>query len=60
MRVVMLHILAQHCGEVAWSGDQDVVEAFAAQSADEAFRDRVRPAVPGLTTRWDVGQPGDG
>ena len=29
--VVMLDVLAQHCGEVAWSGDQEVVEAFAAQ-----------------------------
>jgi hypothetical protein len=37
----MLEILAQHYVEVA--GDQDVVEAFAAQGADEAFRDRVRP-----------------
>jgi hypothetical protein len=29
MRVVMLEIPAQHDVEVAWSGDQDVVEAFA-------------------------------
>jgi hypothetical protein len=28
---------------MAWSGDQEVVEAFPAQGADEAFRDRVRP-----------------
>jgi hypothetical protein len=31
---------------VAWSGDQQVVEAFAAQRADEAFGDRVRPRCP--------------
>jgi hypothetical protein len=35
-------VLLQHNGEVARSGDQEVVEAFAAQRADEAFRDRVR------------------
>ena len=27
----MLHVLAQYDVEVAWSGDQDVVEAFPAQ-----------------------------
>ena len=31
---------------MAWSGDQEVVEAFPAQGADEAFRDRVRPRCP--------------
>jgi len=31
---------------VAWSGDQDVVEAFAAEGADEAFGNRVRPRCP--------------
>jgi hypothetical protein len=31
---------------VAWSGDQDVVEAFASQRADEPFRDRVRSRCP--------------
>jgi len=31
---------------MVWSGDQDVVEAFAAQCPDEAFRDRVRPRCP--------------
>ena len=41
--VVVLHILAQHDVEVACSGDQDVIEAFPAQGADEPFRDRVRP-----------------
>ena len=42
--VEVLHILAQHDLEVAWSGDQEVVEAFTAQGADEAFRDRVAPS----------------
>jgi hypothetical protein len=42
----MLHVLAQHDLEVAWSGDQDVVEAFPAQCLDEAFRDRVRLGRP--------------
>ena len=44
--VVVLHILTQHDVEVAWSGDQEVVEAFPAQGADEALRDRVRPGCP--------------
>ena len=39
--VVMLDVLVQYKVEVAWSGDQEVVEAFLAQGADEAFRDRV-------------------
>jgi hypothetical protein len=43
VRVVMREVLAQHGGEVARSGDQKVVEAFAAQGGDEAFRDGVRP-----------------
>ena len=43
MRVEVLDILAQHDLEVAWSGDQEVVEAFPAQGADEAFRDSVHP-----------------
>ena len=42
----MLGELAQHCVEVAWSGDQHVVQAFAAQGTDEPFRDRVRPGCP--------------
>ena len=42
----MLDIVAQHYVEVAWSGDQDAVEAFAAQRADEAFDDRVRAGCP--------------
>ena len=44
--VVMLDVLVQYKVEVAWSGDQEVVEAFLAQGADEAFRDRVRPGCP--------------
>ena len=41
--VVVLDVLAQYEVELAWSGDQEVVEAFPAQGADEPFRDRVRP-----------------
>ena len=41
-----LDVLAQHDLEVAWSGDQQVVETFPAQGADEPFRDRVRPRRP--------------
>ena len=44
--VVVLDELAQHYREVARSGDQQVVEAFAAQRADEAFGDRVGPRRP--------------
>ena len=36
----------QHQRQVAWSADQQVVEAFAAQRADEALGDRVRPRCP--------------
>src|ERR687889_1824159 len=39
----MLQVLAQYDVEVAWSGDQKVVEAFPAQCPDEPFRNRVRP-----------------
>src|SRR5262245_24042687 len=46
VRVEMSHILAQYDVEMAGSGDQEVVEAFSAQGADEAFRDRVRPRCP--------------
>jgi hypothetical protein len=42
----MLDVFAQHDVEVAWSGDQNVVEAFAAQGADEPFRDRIRAGRP--------------
>ena len=44
--VEVLDVLAQNDVEVAWSGDQKVVEAFPAQGADEPFRDRVRPRCP--------------
>ena len=43
MRVEVLDVLAQHDVEMAWSGDQKVVEAFAAQRADPAPGDRVGP-----------------
>ena len=39
--VEVLDILPQDDVEVAWSGDQDVVEAFPSQCPDEPFRDRV-------------------
>src|SRR6185503_3904003 len=42
----MLCVLAQYRGEVSGSGDEEVVEAFPAQGADEAFRDRVRARRP--------------
>jgi hypothetical protein len=44
--ILLLDVLAQHYREVAPSGDQQVVEAFAAQGADEAFGDRVRARCP--------------
>ena len=44
--VVMLDVLAQHRREVARSGDQEMIEAFTAQGADEAFCDRVRSRCP--------------
>jgi hypothetical protein len=40
--VVVLDELVQHRREVAGPGDQEVVEAFAAQGADPALGDRVR------------------
>ena len=43
--VVVLDVLAQDDVEVAWSGDQQVVEAFPAQCPDEAFR-RTAPFSP--------------
>ena len=42
----MLQVFAQHDVEVAWSGDQEVVEAFPSQSPYEPFCDRVRPGRP--------------
>ena len=44
--VVVLDELVQHQCQVAGSGDQHVVEAFAAQGADDAFGDRVGPRCP--------------
>lgn len=44
--MVMPDVFVRHCGEVAWPGDQEVVETFPAQGADEAFRDRVRSGCP--------------
>jgi len=45
--VVVLDELLQDLLEVAGSGDQEVVEAFPAQGADEPFGDRVRPRCSG-------------
>ena len=56
VRVVMPDVLAYNCGEMASSGDQDVVEAFPAQCPDEAFRDRVRPRCPD----WGADDPNVG
>ena len=42
MSVVVLDVLPKHLRQVARSGDQQVVEAFATQGADEAFGDCVR------------------
>ena len=44
--VVVLDELTEHHAEVTRSGDQQVIEAFAAQGADEAFGDRIRPRCP--------------
>jgi hypothetical protein len=46
VEVVVLGVVAQDDVEVVWSGDQEVVEAFAAECPDEAFRDCVRPWCP--------------
>jgi hypothetical protein len=35
MRVVLLDVFLQHRGEVPRSGDQQMIEAFAAQGADQ-------------------------
>ena len=45
--VVMLDVLAQHHSKMEQrSGDQEMIEAFTAQTADEPFRDRVRSRCP--------------
>jgi hypothetical protein len=41
--VVVLGVLAQHNCGVALVDDEDAVEEFAADGADEAFGDRVGP-----------------
>jgi len=46
----MLRILAQYDLEMAWSCDQEVIEAFPSQGADEAFRDSVCPGCPDRRT----------
>jgi hypothetical protein len=42
----VLDELLQHRGQMEWSGDQEVIEALAAQGPDEAFGDRVGPRCP--------------
>jgi len=44
--ILLLEVLLQYHREVALSGDQELVEAFPAERADEAFRDRVRTGRP--------------
>ena len=44
--ILLLEVVLQYHREVALSGDQELVEAFPAQRADEAFGDRVRPGCP--------------
>jgi hypothetical protein len=44
--ILLLDVLLEHCREVAWAGDQKVVEAFAAQGADDAFSNSRSPGVP--------------
>ncbi len=46
VRVVMRDVLLQYRCEVAWSGDQELIKAFAAQGADPALGDRVRSRCP--------------
>jgi hypothetical protein len=44
--VVVLDVFLQHCREVAWSGDEEVVEAFPAQGPDPALCDGVGTRCP--------------
>jgi hypothetical protein len=46
VRVVVLDVFLEHLRQVSWPSDQHVVEAFAAQRADEALGDRVRTWCP--------------
>ena len=55
--VVVLDVLPQHYREVARSGDQEVVEAFAAQGADPALSDRVRPRCPDRVRMMPMSAP---
>jgi hypothetical protein len=41
--VVVVDELLQHLREVAWSGDQEMVQVFPAQCLDPSFGDGVRP-----------------
>jgi hypothetical protein len=58
--VVVLDVFVEHRREVARSGDEDVVEAFAAQSADPALGDPfARGARTGVrNTDFGVGEHG--
>jgi hypothetical protein len=56
MRVVVLHKLTQHCGEVARSGDQQVIEAFAPQRAAARVNGQVEVSSGGqlkVPTPWE-------
>jgi hypothetical protein len=46
MAVVVVLVLAEDGGGVPLVGDEDSVEEFAADGADEAFGDRVGPRCP--------------
>ena len=60
VRVVVLDELVQDLFEVPGSGDYEVIEAFAAQRADEAFGDRVGPGCPNRAAEdADVGASED-
>src|SRR3954452_6391527 len=51
MAAVVMLVLAEHGGGVALVDDQDAVEEFSADRADEAFGDRVGPRC--LPRRFD-------
>ena len=44
--ILLLEVLLQYHREVALSGDQELVEAFPAEGADEALGDGVGPRCP--------------
>ena len=59
--VVMLFVLAQHRCRVPLVGDEDAVEEFATDGADEALGDRVGPWCPHrCADDADVGSGEDG